>query len=70
MNRTPVESTNIADIGYDPTTQTLEIGFLNGTVYQYLNVPPNIFSQLMSASSHGTFLNKQIKPKYQYKQIQ
>lgn len=36
MNRTPVSSTNLSAVGYDPDTQTLEIEFLNGGLYRYV----------------------------------
>jgi hypothetical protein len=42
MNREAVTSSNIASIGYDEDSQTLEIEFLNGGLYQYFDVPPNL----------------------------
>lgn len=66
MNRIPVESSNIADIGYDEQSMTLEVGFNSGTVYQYFDVPQTIHQEFMSASSKGTFLNANIKPTYRY----
>jgi hypothetical protein len=66
MDRTPVESSNIADIGYDPTTQTLEVGFLNGTAYQYFDVPQAVHQEFMSADSHGKYFNANIKNSYRY----
>ena len=38
MKREHVESSNIESIGYDVKTQTLEIEFLNGAIYQYFDV--------------------------------
>lgn len=64
MNRQPVTSSNIASIGYDAALQILEVEFLNGTIYQYLNVPQPEYDGLM-AGSHGTYLNAHIKPHYQ-----
>jgi hypothetical protein len=40
MNRDPIASTSIVSAGYDEATQTLEVEFLNGTIYQYYNVDP------------------------------
>ena len=54
-------SSNIASIGYDVTSQILEIEFLNGTIYQYYDVPEILFEGLMSADSHGKYLNEYIK---------
>ncbi len=61
MDRVPVSSSNIASVGYDADKQILEIGFLNGSVYQYFGVPENIFAGLMSASSHGRYFDAYIK---------
>ena len=65
MDRQTVSSSNIASIGYDEATQILEVEFLNGTIYQYYNVPQPEFDGLMSGS-HGTYLNANIKGQYQY----
>lgn len=69
MERTPVSSSNIRSIGYDPDTSTLEIEFNNGRIYQYFAVPQGEFDALMSAGSHGTYLNANIKGKYNYVQV-
>src|SRR5688572_3679593 len=55
MEREPVDSTNLASVGYDPETQVLEIEFQSGGVYQYYDVPVELYEELMSASSHGSY---------------
>ena len=69
MLRARVSSSNIASIGYDSLTHTLEVEFNNDTIYQYFNVPQHIYEQFMRASSHGTYLNENIKDRYEYRQI-
>ena len=69
MDRTQVASSNIASIGYDPDTNTLEIEFLNGSVYQYYDVPEHIYDEIMSASSHGSYLATNIKGVYSYSKV-
>ena len=61
MDRTSVSSSNLASIGYDPQNMTLEIEFTNGSIYQYFNVPPTLYSGLMAASSHGSYFDAHIK---------
>ncbi|HKO77819.1 MAG TPA: KTSC domain-containing protein [Flavobacterium sp.] len=39
MRRQSVKSSNIAAIGHDETNKVLEIEFLSGGIYQYLDVP-------------------------------
>jgi len=67
--RDPVASTNIASMGYDEATQTLEIEFTNGTVYQYYNVNAPLFEQLRTAGSKGQFLNAYIRNAYPYSRV-
>jgi len=61
MNRFLVASSNIATIGYDAATSTLEIEFQGGSVYQYFDVPERIFTALRTATSPGTFFDSNVK---------
>ena len=61
MERTPVQSSNVASVGYDHGSSTLEVEFLNGAMYQYFGVPESIFDGLMNASSKGSFLDQYVK---------
>ena len=69
MQRYSVASSNIAAVGYDPATETLEVEFLSGSVYQYYNVPQNMYDQLMKEGSKGRFLNIYIKSAYPYSRV-
>jgi KTSC domain len=69
MDRYSVASSNIASIGYDEGTETLEVEFLNGTVYQYYNVTQIVYEQLMQEGSKGRFLNTYIKNAYPYSRV-
>ena len=69
MNRNQVASSNIASIGYDTTTQTLEVEFQNGWVYQYYGVPEFLHQEIMGAPSKGQFLNQYIKNAYPYSRV-
>lgn len=66
MNRIPVDSSTILDIGYDSASMTLEVGFKSGGVYQYFDVPEAMHQELMNAPSKGTFLHQNIKGNYRY----
>lgn len=61
MKRSYVTSSNIASIGYDASSMILEVEFHSGAVYQYYDVPESLFEGLMSADSHGRYLNEFIK---------
>ena len=68
MQREPVTSTNVISLGYDATTETLEVEFKSG-IYQYYNVPQSIYDELMVSESKGKFLNVYIKPTYPYAKV-
>ncbi len=70
MNRTPVTSSNVASVGYDSSTMTLEVEFLDsGSIYQYFDVPETVHQEMMAASSIGGYLNSNIKNVYRYAKI-
>lgn len=57
-------------IGYDVDSKILEIEFLSRDIYQYFDIPKNIFQGLMNAASHGTYLDANIKKAgYRYRKI-
>lgn len=61
MNRIPVQSTNIAEIGHDPKTATLEVKFTSGAIHQYDNVNADEFRNLASAKSIGSHFHNFIR---------
>jgi KTSC domain-containing protein len=69
MKRQFVTSSNLASVGYDPSSQTLEVEFHNGSVYRYFNVPETIYDGLMHASSSGSFLASQVKDRFPYSRV-
>lgn len=69
MNRNPVASSNIASLGYDEPSQTLEVEFMNGMIYQYYNVGSALYEELMRAPSKGQFLNFNIRNAYPYSRV-
>ena len=69
MDRQLVSSSNIASIGYDPPSETLEVEFQNGSVYQYYNVGQSTYDELMATPSKGKFLIYQIKNCFPYSRV-
>jgi hypothetical protein len=66
----PVQSSNLAEVGYDPELSILEVRFLKSGVYQYFGVPQYLYEQLLAAPSKGTFFNEYIrKAGYPYQRI-
>jgi hypothetical protein len=60
MDRTPVKSSNISSVGYDPETSTLEIQFKSGGIYRYAGVDSDTHTSLMGAESIGKFFHQHI----------
>ena len=67
--RENVVSTNLHSVGYDEQTQTLEVQFMGGSVYQYYGVPANTHGQLMQAPSKGQFFNTYIRRSYPFSRV-
>lgn len=68
MERIPVSSSNIASVGYDSETSTLQIEFNNGSIYDYYDVPEDIYTALINAGSVGSFFHANIRNIYSYQQ--
>jgi hypothetical protein len=69
MERQAVQSRDLAIVGYDSDSSTLEVTFRNGGVYHYSGVPQELYQGLLQASSLGTFFNEKIKDSYPFKRI-
>lgn len=66
MKRRRVSSSALASAGYDERTRTLEVEFVSGDVYRYLDVDPADADALFRAESMGAYMNERIKPRYEY----
>ena len=64
MRRKRVDSSVIAEVGYDDERALLEVEFKTGRVYHYLDVPPEVFEELIAADSVGGYFNEQIRRGY------
>ena len=70
LPRVPVRSSNLASVGYDARSQTLEVAFRRGSVYQYYGVPARVYEGLMRAESHGRYLDQYVKKGgYRYREM-
>lgn len=54
---------------YDAGTKTLRIIYLSGAIYDYKNVPEEIYKDIKAAASKGAFLNGSIKGHFPFKKI-
>jgi len=64
MELTPVTSSNVKAVGYDPDTQRLVVEFHSGKKYAFVDVPPAVHDGFLGAKSMGIFFVREIKGKY------
>ena len=70
MKREYVDSRAIKSIGYNEDKQVLEVELLeSGRVYQYRNVPLEEYFDFIDAKSLGEYYNREIKEKYEYREM-
>ena len=63
-------SSVVAFIQYHDDTRILSIRYQSGDVYNYLDVPKEIYLAMKTASSKGLFLNKEIKGKFKFMKVE
>ena len=66
MDRQSVISSALVSVGYDSDSETLEVEFPSGDVYQYHGVPEQIHMDLIGADSIGGYFNANIRHQYPY----
>jgi len=59
-------STAIRSLSYDDETRTLFVTFVDGDLYAYFEVPPQVFRAFRSARSKGRFFAREIRGRYRY----
>jgi hypothetical protein len=69
MSKVFVESSNIESVSYSDAERILQVAFQNGRTYNYRKVPLNIAAGLVFAESPGRFLNKEVKPKFEFEEV-
>jgi uncharacterized Fe-S cluster-containing MiaB family protein len=62
-------SSVVAAIKYDANSSTLRVIYVSGSVYDYKKVPEEVYKEMKAAFSKGEFLNKHIKPEYEFEKI-
>lgn len=60
IQTTTVSSSNVAAVGYDPSSGTLQVDFKNGNRYQYQGVSQETYDGIFGASSVGSYLYQQV----------
>ena len=69
VKRLPVESSNLAGIGYDARQKILEVEFHSGSIYRYMDVPEEVFAGIMAADSKGRYFTARIRNQYRFERV-
>jgi hypothetical protein len=56
-----VDSSVLAQLGYDASRAILQVRFHTAGIYQYLGVPENTYGALLRAESKGAYFNRHIR---------
>lgn len=63
------QSSHLQSYEYEPDSQTLTIQFQNGTIYQYDQVPVNVFYSMVQSGGAGTYFHAKIRDQYPMRKI-
>ena len=64
-----INSSNLKAASYNTTTKVLTTTFNNGSIYEYYDVPWELFTKFRMAESQGKHFNVNISKNYKYKKI-
>lgn len=67
--RQQVESRALRAVGFSKRRHILEIEFINGAIYRYLDVPTSVYHDLMSAESKARYYDLNIRRKYDSRRV-
>lgn len=69
MQTTTIDSTSLAEVGYEQDESTLRVQFQNGSTYDYFDVPANVYEGILKATSAGRFFNENVLDSFSYERI-
>ncbi len=64
MVRTPLRSSALRQVDYDPDSEQMTLHFPNGRSATYSSVPSSVYDGLVNSDSPGTYFNQNIKGNY------
>lgn len=70
MQMIQVNSTDIKALGYEEDDDILTVEFQTGSVYQYRDVPSDLYYSLLEATSKGKYLKAYIANKFPYRKLE
>jgi len=62
-------STAIRDIRYNAEREQMQVTFVSGRTYVYLNVPESVYSAFTTSGSKGAVFNRFIRDRYKFREL-
>jgi hypothetical protein len=64
-----IKSSNLKKTVYDTETKKLTVEFNNNTIYEYEEVPHQIYTRFRLSESQGKYFISEISKKYKYTKV-
>lgn len=64
-----IQSSNLKSASYDTESKKLDITFINESIYEYNDVPWDVFTKFRMHESQGKYFNTNISKNYKYKKV-
>lgn len=62
-------STVIATMEYKAAERRLRVTFVSGMVYEYKDVPEEVYQAMKTSGAKGIYLNRHIKGKFDFEKV-
>jgi len=69
MERKKVNSSNIRTVGYEASSQTLEVELSDGTIWEYSRAPSEVYRRLMAAPTMISYYRDNIEEDYSRRRL-
>jgi KTSC domain-containing protein len=66
MEMRPVSSGGVRGEGYDAATEALRVQMADGTLYEFMEVPPDVYGLFSTSASKDAFVEGTLKANYRY----
>ena len=64
-----VESSSLAALGYDDLRSILQVQFVDGSIYEYTDVPGLVYHNFRRSDSKGAYFNRHIRRQYRHRRL-
>jgi hypothetical protein len=69
MKKVWIDSDAAHYVSYSCAEKLLRIWYSTGKIYDYLEVPSQVYQDLMNSDSKGRYINFEIKPQFPYREV-